>query len=177
VRRQRAGRRQRGNLLATMLWFLPFSLFGFTLAWDYTQAIAVTREATLTAEAMANAGATAFAVSSSGTESARLDPAEAKRRATDMCAQAFAADMLRESSKTPTSCQRVNATETFVYVEVPVETRLSMASLLVLILRPGSEPLTVNTVGRARTDLCVPTEGVGGPQPLVNCVYLTNDLL
>lgn len=176
MRRQTSNRARRGNMLATLLWFLPFALFGFSLAWDYTQAIAVTREATLTAEAMANAGATAFVAGDGVDGSAKLNKDLAAARARDMCGRAISADMLRETSTVATSCQRIETTDTSVAVQVNVSTRMSMASLLVGILQPGSPEITVDTVGRAQTDLCVPRAGNGVDQAPLNCVYPTNDL-
>lgn len=167
-------RGHRGHMLATLLWILPFTLFGFSLAWDYNQAIAVTREATLTAEAMANAGATAFSRTQYSGDTALLDPPLAWQRANEMYYRALSSGMLRKTSAT--SGVRITPTTTYVAVEVPVETRMSLASLLVAILRPGSPPITVNTVGRARTDICVPTPGDGTVDSGVYCVYPTTDL-
>ena len=157
-------------MLATLLWILPFSIFGFSLAWDYSQAIAVTREATLTAEAMANAGATAFTAAPSG-EGAVLDPFQARARASETYQRALSSGMLRRSSAVAGVV--VTPTPTYVTVSVPVSTRMTMASLLISILTPGAAPITVDTVGRARTDVCVP--GTSGPSGAANCVYPTDD--
>lgn len=148
------------------LWVVPLCLFSLSLAADYATAIAVTRQATLTAESMANAGATAFTVDPA-TTSAQLDRQEAYRRATELFPVALRSGMLRASSvKTnPT----ITTTPTSVSVTVPVETRMTIATVLISFLSPGSPPVTVNTVGRAQTDLCVP--GIDA-----DCAYPTDDI-
>ena len=167
--RRQAGvsrRGRRGSLLVMALWIVPLCLFSLSLASDYATAIAVTRQATLTAESMANAGATAFTIDPS-TTSAQLDRQEAYRRASALFPIAVRAGMLRASSVqgSPT----ITTTSTSVTVAVPVETRMTIATVLVSFLSPGSPPITVNTVGRAQTDLCVP--GVDA-----DCAYPTDDI-
>jgi len=155
--------RKRGaTFIFFLLVMLPLSLVGTALATEYSVAVLAHRQAGLTAEAAANAGATAFNLSSPGT----LTPSVARNRATHAFNRAIEVGMFPGYAGDNAQLTSVTVSGDRQVVTVVIEFTPPPMTITSFLTGIGGRDLTGRVVRSAR--ICNPASP---PQAVIGCWY------